>query len=239
MRSQHTLVRAMKIVGGISLVSLPLLLAVAFALHYSRISDFFVFHFIKPEYSVEHLLQTLTNPDVGYRHYVLPHLLGYMALPLFIFSALALAYAIFKTSPWHALMGAGLTCIGVVFLAGVFGAWLSFAAVADVPAAEAGNLIPVLTALTRMQGPLLISSTLSALTFLGMIILGFGLYHSRIISRWSAAVFILGHVLILVFIDLDNWMLIGAVCMFIGIFPLARIFLHRNAEGQVSTMGVA
>lgn len=229
MQHQSTAENALRVVGSMSLLALPLLLATAFALHYTTISDFFVFHLTKPPYSAERLLHTLTSADGGFRLYTLPHLVGYMALPLFIPASLILAKVLFGKAPLHAVIGAAASCIGVVFLGGVFGAWMSFASVGNVPAEQAGNLLPVLTALTTMQGSLMISSSLSALTFFGMIILGFGLYQSRIVSRWSAALFVLGNILILVFIDLDNWMFVGALLMFIGLFPLSMKLLHASA----------
>ncbi len=227
---------AMRIVGNLSLMALPLLLALAFVLHYTTISDFLVFKLVKPPYSAEQLLHTLTSADKGFRFYTLPHLVGYVALPLFIPASLMLANVLFRKTPWHALVGATLTCVGVVFMGGVFGAWLSFAAVGDVPAEQAGSLLPVLQALTTMQGSLMISSALSALTFLGMIILGFGLYQSRIIPRWAAAFFILGNILILAFIELDNWMFIGAVLMLVGLFPLSMKLL-RIERGPMVVSG--
>lgn len=75
----------------------------------------------------------------------------------------------------------------------------------------------------------MLSSVLSAFTFLGMIVLGFGLYHSRIAPRWSAALFILGNVLVLAFIDLDNWMFIGALLMLVGILPLGMKLFHSGS----------
>ena len=229
MQHQNTATEnAIRIMGSFSLIVLPFMLAIAFALHYTALSDFFVFKFVKPPYSAERLLQTLTSPDGGFRLYTLPHMVGYLALPLFIPASLSLAYVLFKKAQWHALIGATLTCVGVMFLAGVFGAWMSFAAVGSIPAKEAGNLLTVLGALTTMQGSLMLSSALSALTFFGMIVLGFGLYHSRLVPRWSAALFTLGNILILLFIDLDNWMFIGALLMLIGMLPLSMMLLHST-----------
>ena len=226
--SVHKAKKFMNIVGSLSLIALPAALAVAFALHYTKFTDFLVFKLVKPPYSPERMLETLTSIDSGFRFYTLPHMVGYLALPLFVSASLFLAYILWKKAPWHALVGAILTNIGVVFMGGVFGAWISFAAVGNVPANEAGNLLPVLTALTTVQGPLMLSSVLSALTFLGMIILGFGLYQSRIIPQWSATFFTLGNILILAFIDLDNWMFIGALLMLIGLLPLTVKMLHAN-----------
>jgi hypothetical protein len=229
MAHTSTTADAMRIAGSVSLIALPLLLAIAFALHYTALSDFFAFKLVKPPYSAERLLHTLTSPDGGFRHYTMPHLVGYLALPLFIPASLTLAGAIIDRVPWHALIGAALTCFGVVFLGGVFGAWMSFAAVRSVSEEAAVNLLAVLQALTTMQGSLMLSSVLSAFTFLGMIVLGFGLYQSRIAPRWSAALFILGNVLVLAFIYLDNWMFIGALLMLVGILPLGMKLFHSGS----------
>ena len=239
MKNQNTgTINTMRIAGSLSLIALPLLLAAVFVLHFTSLSDFLSFKFSKPPYSAERLLQTLTGPDGGFRFYTLPHLIGYLALPLFISTSLTLAQATFRQTPWHAVIGAALTCFGVIFLGGVFGAWLSFAAIANVPAGEAGNLLAALKALTTMRGSLMLSSALSALTFLGMIVLGFGLYQSRIIPRCFAALFILGNVLILVFMDLDNWMFIGALFMLIGMLPLSMRLIRMNQTRQTQEMGI-
>jgi hypothetical protein len=239
MTNRITPADAMRIAGSISLIALPLLLAIAFALHYTTLSDFFAFKLAKPPYSAERLLNTLTSQDGGFRHYTLPHLVGYLALPLFISTSLVLANAIFKRTPWHALLGAALTCFGAVFLGGVFGAWMSFAAVGTVSGEATGNLLAVLQALTTMQGSLMLSSVLSALTFLGMIVLGFGLYRSRIAPRWSAVLFTSGNALILAFIDLDNWMFIGALLMFIGMLPLSMRVFHQESAEQAQETKIA
>ena len=239
MKCKNTAADAIRTAESISLIALPLALAIAFLLHYTTLSDFFTFKLIKPPYSAGHLLQTLTSPDRGFRQYILPHLVGYLALPLFIPASLVLANTVYNRAPWHATIGAALACFGVVFMGGVFGSWLSFAAIVNVSVEASANLLAVLQTLTSMQGTLMLSSVLSALTFLGMIILGFGLYQSKITPRWSAVLFILGNALILAFIDLDNWMFIGALLMFIGMLPLSmRLFqptlTERNQEPKIA-----
>jgi hypothetical protein len=237
MKSINIPATTLRDVGSISLLALPIMLATAFALHYTALSDFFAFTFTKPPYSAETLRQTLLSEDGGFRRFTLPHLVGYLALPLFISSSLTIAASISKRVPWHAFFGVAFTCFGVVFMGGVFGAWLSFAAVGNIQEQAAVNLLAVLQALTTMQGALMLSSALSAFTFLGMIILGVGLYQSRITPRWSAALFVLGNALILLFIDLDNWMFTGATLMVIGILPLSIKLFHQ--EGAPWAQGAA
>lgn len=220
--------RRLENIAGVSLITLPLLLALAFLLHFSSLSDFFQFQFSKPDYSAEHFYQTLSASDGGFRLFTLPHLVGYLSLPLFIVSALAMAYACYRQAPKHALFGLLFTIVGTVFLAGVFSAWLSFAAINQTQGIDAQNLISVLGALTSMQGPLLLSTLLSALSFAGLIILAFGLYRVRSLPRWSIITYITGSFLILLFMDLDNWMLIGAIMQGIGIWPLSHQFMQHH-----------
>lgn len=137
-QSKNTsLQKTMHIVGSLSVIALPISLMVAFDMHFSSIQDFFVFRFIKPEYSVERLLSTLMSSDHGFRLYTHPHLVAYIGLPLFIISAMSLAYIQYKQTPWHAMVGLVITSIGTVFMGGVFGAWLSFASLANIPADQA------------------------------------------------------------------------------------------------------
>lgn len=218
--------------GAISLLLLPLLLMIAFALHYTNLADFFNFKFAKEPYDANRLVQTLTSDDGGFRRYTLPHLFGYLALPLFIFASLFLAKNLFDKAPKHAIVGAALTIIGTVFMGGVFGAWMSFAGVGNVPIEQSNSILPVITALTTMQGSLMLSSALSALTFIGMIILGFALYKSQLTPKLYAALFTLGNIIIIAFIDLDNLMFIGALLMLIGLLPLSIKFFRNNISRE-------
>jgi len=75
-------------------------------------------------------------------------------------------------------------------------------------------------ALTTVRGVLMVSTGLSILVFIGMIVLGFALYQSRIVPRWSAILVIAGNALILAFAGTENWMTLGALSMLIGLLPL-------------------
>jgi len=228
--------RPFEILAGVSLISLPLLLSVTFILHFHSIADFLTFQLAKPDYSAEHLLQTLTSADQGFRFFVLPHVIGYLSLPLFIFSAAAISYFSFRHAPKLISIGFVMTVFGTVFLGGVFGSWLSFAAINQANSVASQDLVAVLGALTTMQGPLLLSSLLSSLTFIGMIVLGVGLHRSNLLPRWSSVLYIIGNVMILVFMDLDNWMLLGAVLQAVGIFPLCRRLIMGDSNKPTRSM---
>lgn len=217
--------RVMEIFAGVSLLALPILLAITFILHFTSLAEFANFQLAKPSFSAERLFQTLSGDDGGFRFFVLPHLVGYLSLPLFLLSASAIAYVSYSRRPRQTLTGLILTATGVVFLGGVFASWLSFAAIGNVKNVPADALISVLGALIELKGPLLISTVFSALTFFGMIILGVGLHQARILPRWSSSLYIAGNLMIVLFMDLDNWMLIGAVMQCIGIYPLSLRFI--------------
>ncbi|MEV8505065.1 DUF4386 family protein [Actinoplanes sp. NPDC051475] len=219
--------RELRRAGGISLLVAPLGLITGWAIAYTSVSDFFSFAFESPYLSsgksdsAERFLSIISGPDGGFRLVLLPHYFVYAAMPIFIAAAMYLAFVLFRRAPWHALAGVVLTSIGAVFFVGVLGAWLSFPAIANVPADQATNLQPVVQALTTPQGALLVSTMLSVLVFLGMAVFGFGLYKSRIVPRWSAALVAAGNLLILAFAGTENWMTIGAVLMLVGLLPLS------------------
>jgi len=224
-----TVTRKLEQIGALALLALPLLLALAFLLHFTSINDFLNFQLTTPGYSAEHFLQTLKSADGGFRYFVLPHLVGYAALPLFVFSALIIALISYKRSPKLVATGFVTTVVGVIFLAGVFSAWLSFAAINQLENVPATTLVAVLKALTSMQGPLLLSTVLSSLALVGMILLGIALHRTQCVPRWSSLLYITGNIMIIAFMDLDNWMLIGAILQCIGIAPLAlKIMLGQQ-----------
>lgn len=222
----QTVKKIMRIAGGISLVMLPLMLMVAFSLHFDSLSDFFVFKLRYEPRTASEFMSTLRNPT-ELRQYTTAHWVGYLSLPLLISTALCLAYILFEKRPWLALVGASLTCIGAIFMGGVFGSWLSFAAIGNVTTDQVQGAIPALEALTTMQGALLFTSILSALSLLGIMVLAVGLFFSRIVPKWSAILIFIGNLTILVFMDLDNLMLIGAFVMLLGMLPTSLKLLKK------------
>jgi hypothetical protein len=227
----------MRIAGGISLIMLPLVLMLAFALHFDSLSDFFVFKLRYEPATANEFMATLTNPNES-RQYTIAHGIGYLGLPLIISTALCLGHILFKKRPWFALVGASLACIGTVYMGGVFGTWLSFAAIGNVTAAQVEGAIPALEALTKMQGALLLSSILSALSLLGLMVLAVGLFISRIVPRWSAIMIFIGNLMIIVFMDLDNLMFIGAFIMLLGMAPIGLKLLKKDEYEEDTNVGI-
>ncbi len=218
--------------GSTSLILFPLVLMLAFAGHFESFSDFFVFELQYESNTATEFMDTLINPAAA-RRYTIAHGVGYLGLPLIISTALYLSFFLFKARPWYALIGGTLSCIGTVYMAGVFGAWLSFAAVGNVTADQVEGAIPVLEALMEMQGPLLVTSILSALSLIGLMVIAAGLFVSQVVPRWSAVMVFLGNLLILVFMDLDNWMFLGAFIMLLGLAPISLKLLKPGQYEEV------
>ena len=232
--------KAMRIAGSLSLVLAPLGVAIGWALNYDSLAAFFDFKVASPyltsgtSASVEEFLATITSPDGGFRSLLLPHYFVYVAMPVFIAASLYLARSLFGRTPWLALIGATLTTIGAVYFIGVLGAWLSFPAIAAVPVGQPADLLPIVAAVSRVQGILLVSTILSVLLPVGMTVLGVGLLRSRIVSRRFAVLVILGNLLIVAFGGVENWMVIGALLMLIGLSPLVIQGLRTNSQAWTS-----
>lgn len=66
------------------------------------------------------------------------------------------------------------------------------------------------------------TSMLAGLSLLGFMIITAGLFYTRAIPRWQAALIFAGNLMIIAFMDIDNLMLIGATLWFIGTLPFLK-----------------
>lgn len=228
--------RILRTAGAASLLLFPLMLIVAFAMHYTSVGEFFEINLSYVQVPVDRTIAMFMGDNAG-RMYVWPHLFGYFSVPMMIAASLTLGYVLFERAPWFALIGSALTVIGAIFLGGVFAAWLSFAALGNLPADQTGAAVAALTVLTEMKGPLAMTTYLSVFTFLGFMVLAVGLFRARIVPRWSPVSLFLGNVMIMAFMDIDNLMLAGAVLMLAGLAPLSRSLL-LGSDRSVEAPGV-
>jgi hypothetical protein len=212
--------------GGISLLLFPLLFMLVFALHMETPAEILRFRLQHEPYLAADIMTTLADAPRAQRYYVLPHVLGYLAMPVLIAAAVTLGRVLFRARPWLALTGAAMTCIGAVFMGGMLAIWAAFAPLGEVPGAGA---TAALEALMRMRGALLISTVLAGLSMLGLVVLAVGLYLSRIVPRWSPVLIIAGSVALSVFIDVDNLMFAGAFLVLLGMAPVAHAVLRGEA----------
>jgi hypothetical protein len=210
-------------IGAISSVAFPALLIIAYIFHFMgefTFADFLKLKLIYVQPSPERFMDVFrSNSPMAF---VLPHLIIYLALPLAIISVVYLGALLFKRKPLLSIIGISTSVIGAIYMGGVFGSWLSFSAIENVSADQVAGAIPALAALIKEQGMLLMTSMLSGLSLLGFLIITAGLFYTRAISRWQAALIFAGNLMIIAFMDIDNLMLIGAILWFIGTVPFLK-----------------
>ena len=218
----------LRTVGGLSLLLFPLMFMAVFALHMESPAEILQFRLRHDPYLAPDIMAALTDPARSQRYYMLPHMVGYLSMPVLICAALGLGYILYRARPWLAIVGAAMTCVGAVFMAGMLAMWLSFAAIGNVDNEQVAGAIPALEALIQMQGPLLLSTILTAFSLLGLMVLAVGLFLSRLVPRWSAAMIFIGSVMMSVFIDVDNLMFIGALLTFVGMAPIGWMLFRGH-----------
>lgn len=140
----------------------------------------------------------------------------YASMPVYIALSLTLMNATYKKTPWYSFIGAILSIIGGVYFVGVLGAYLSN---------PIGSVV--------MTNILKVSFALCILVFVGNILLGISLYKTNISSKWTALLFIIGNLLILVFPGIENWMALGSLMMFIAMLPITKMILTKHLQSQI------
>lgn len=224
----------LRIGGGLSLVIFPLLFMMVFVLHVESPADWLQLKWRHDPYVAADIMTGLLDTGRTQRYYVLPHMLGYLSMPFLIAAALTLGAILFETKPWFALIGATMSCVGAVFMAGMLAMWLAFAAVGHVPAEHVPGATAGLNAMMEMQGPLLWSTIMTGFSLAGLMVLAVGLFLSGVVPKWTAVLIFIGCLMMSVFIDLDNLMFVGALLTLCGMAPISRK-LFKDEFGTVST----
>jgi hypothetical protein len=203
---------------------LPVLLVIVFALHMRSLPQFLDFR----------LHYEPTPPDVvaralvghGQRGLLLdPHLIAYLALPLFLATARMLHRRTHDRRPLASRAAFALTAIGTIYLGGLFGMWTAFYdGLAQVDVADLQGAAHTFGAMTAPRGAFLLTTTLAKLAFVGLGLQGLLQWEADTRSRVAAACVAVGCGLFLAFWDLDNWMLVGSLLL------LAGLVAGRRAE---------
>jgi len=222
----------LRIGGGLSLLLFPLLFMLVFALHVESPADWLQLKWQHDPYVAADIMEGLRDTERTRRYYVLPHMVGYLSMPVLIAAALTLGWILFLTRPGWAIAGATMSCVGAVFMAGMLAMWLAFVPVGNVPAEYVPGAAAALEAMMAMQGPLLLSTILTGLSLIGIMVLAVGFYLSGVVPRWSPVLILIGCLMMSVFIDLDNLMFSGALLTFCGMAPISRM-LFKNEIGTV------
>ncbi|MFC5497769.1 hypothetical protein ACFPOE_09510 [Caenimonas terrae] len=197
---------------------LPLLLVIVFAMHLRGLPQFLDFRLrylpTPPQVIVPWLIAHGGQRPLLHD----PHVIAYLALPLFLVTALRLHRL---AAPGRAAASAAacmVTVVGTIYLGGLFGMWTAFYdGLARVDARDVEGATAAYAAMTSPQGAFLLTTTLAKLAFVGLALQGLVLWGRTARARAASACIIAGAALFLAFWDLDNWMLVGSVLLLVGL----------------------
>lgn len=226
--SQSTVDRLVRTWQAWALVALPSLLIIVFALHFRRPADFFVFQSGYTPPPAEARVAALVA--AGDRRSILhdPHMLAYLGMPLFLLCAFGLYALGRRARPLASLLGVTASTTGAIYLGALFGTWTAFFAIGLVDPQYIDGATAAFAALTAPRGALLITTSLAKLSMIGLGLQALALLGTRTVPNWSPIVAASGCAVILVFWDLDNWMLLGSALMLAGFLPMRAPSAQRE-----------
>jgi len=196
---------------------LPVLLVVVFAMHLRSLPQLLDFRLHYEPSPPDRVARHLVGHDRG-GLLLDPHVIAYLALPLFLATALALHRRTRRRRPLASRAAFALTAIGTIYLGGLFGMWTAFYdGMAHMDPGDVDAAARTFAAMSAPRGAFLLTTTLAKLAFVGLALQGLLQWGADTRSRVAALAFALGCSLFLAFWDLDNWMLVGSLLMLAGL----------------------
>jgi hypothetical protein len=197
---------------------LPVLLMLVFAMHLRGMPQFLDFRLryvpVPPDVVVPWLIAHGAQRPLLHD----PHVIAYLALPLFLAIASRLHGLSRRRRPAASAAACLTTAVGTIYLGGLFGMWTSFFdGLARVDARDVDGAVASFAAMTSPHGAFLLTTTLAKLAFVGLALQGIVLWDRDARTRAASACIVAGCALFLAFWDLDNWMLVGSVLLFLGL----------------------
>lgn len=163
-----------------------------------------------------------------------PHVIAYLALPLFLATAWMLYGIARPRRPVASAAACVTTVAGTIYLGGLFGMWTSFFdGLARVDPRNVDGAIATFAATTSPHGAFLLTTTLAKLAFVALALQGLVLWGRDARARAASICIVAGCALFLAFWDLDNWMLVGSVLLMLGL-GLARSSHETSCAGLAS-----
>jgi hypothetical protein len=213
--------RMIRTAQGRALLLLPSLLILVFVLHFRSFANFLTFHthyVPRPPADVVPRLIAAANRWPMIHD---PHMIAYLALPLFLLCAFGLYRIGREARPLISAIALAITVTGTIYLGGVFGMWTAFyRGLGDVDARYTEGATATFAAMTAPHGAFLLTTTLAKLTMIGIGMQALALWNVRAVPKWSPMAIAAGCALFIAFWDLDNWMLIASVLILAGFIPL-------------------
>ena len=197
---------------------LPLLLVLVFALHMRSLPQLLDFKWRYEPAPPDVVARWLVGSarDDGLR--LDPHLIAYLALPLFLATGLALYRRTRDRRPLASKAAFALTAVGTIYVGGLFGMWTAFYdGMSHMAASDVDAAARTFAAMSAPRGAFLMTTTLAKLAFVGLALQGLLQWSRDTRSRLAAVATFIGSALFLVFWDLDNWMLVGSLFLLVGL----------------------
>lgn len=210
-----------------ALLVFPCVFGLVFIMHFHRMADFLNFRMHYVPRSPDRVVAALIAAHNQWPLIHDPHMIAYLAMPVFPLCALALYLLGRQARPVASAIGLMTTITGTIYMGGLFGMWTAFyRGLGLVDPANLAGATATFTAMTTPQGAFLVTTTLAKLVMVGLAAQALVLLGTRTAPVWSILCVVLGCSLFLVFWDLDNWMLIGTLLMMIGFLPMKKALLQ-------------
>ncbi|OKS84777.1 hypothetical protein [Mucilaginibacter polytrichastri] len=211
---------------AVLLVLFPVLMMLAFAIHFGSLHAFFDFRLSRKTYNSGGLFDALVS---GRGHgFIMAHSVAFLTVPLFMITTGVLSWFLYLQKPLLAFTGAAIGLIGCTALAAVFGAWLSFSGIQGLDQQYYAGARQGFIQLVQMKGMLKFITLTSYLSFIGLGILAAGLAWVKQFNLLNMLCIIIGVILFVTFMDMDNWMFIGSIFLLIGFVPVSRRLKNGN-----------
>jgi hypothetical protein len=218
---------ALRNTAAVVLMLFPILMMLAFSMHFPSLSSFFNFRSSYGVYDPGKLFDMLV---AGHGHsFVMAHFTAFLTVPLALLTIFTMSWFLYIDKPFFAAVFLITGIIGCMALAAVFGAWLSFSGIATVDTNNYEGARIGFMELVKMKGMLKILTIGSYLSFISIMLLAAGLIFTEKFNTWSMLSIITGCLLFIVFMDLDNWMFLGALFLFIGFIPIHNRLRLKNS----------
>ncbi len=207
----------------------PCIFIVVFIMHFHRFADFFRFRTHYVPAPPERVVATFIAAQNHWPMIHDPHVIAYLALPVFPLCAFALYILGRGARPVTSAITMMITIAGSIYLGGLFGMWTAFyRGLGLVGPSNLAGATATFRAMTTPQGAFLLTTTLAKLTMVGLACQALTLAGTRIAPLWSIICIVLGCSLFLMFWDLDNWMMIGTLLMGAGFLPMRTALLSET-----------
>jgi len=211
-----------------SMLVFPCVFILVFIMHFRRFTDFSQFHLHYAPASPARVAAALIANHNRTPLIHDPHMVGYLALPVFTLCAFALYVLGRGARPVASAITLMITITGTIYMGGVFAMWTAFfRGLGMVDPANLAGATATFAAMTAPQGAFLVTTALAKLGMIGLGAQALTLVGTRVAPLWSVVCVALGCLMFLAFWDLDNWMLIGTGLILVGFLPMRRALLHE------------